>query len=84
MTAQLIDFGTEGLYVLKTAVNRSESHIAHLVHMPQLLHDHLTYAARSDFPLSQATQLVANSRHRGLDGIPADWTLFERFLHSMA
>src|SRR5258708_27550994 len=74
MTAQLIDFGTKGFYVLKASVDRRESHVADLVHLPQFLHDHLTHASRRNFPFSQAAQLVANSGHRGLDGIPADRT----------
>src|ERR1700680_715801 len=83
MTAQLIDFRAEGFYVLKASVNGSESHIAHLVQLPQLLHDHLAHAARSDFPLAQTAQLVADSGHGGLDGVPADRALFERFLHAV-
>src|SRR5260370_16840733 len=84
MTGQLIDFGTEGFYVLKASVDRRESHIAHLVQMPQLLHDHLTHAARSNFPFSQAAQLVANSGHRSFDGVAADGALFQPLLHSVA
>src|SRR5258708_38937293 len=67
MTAQLIDFGTKRFNVLKAAVHRREAHIADLVQAPPLLHHHFPHAPRSDFPLSQAAQLVATSRPRGLD-----------------
>src|SRR3984957_361478 len=83
MTAQLIDLRAEGLYVLEAAVHRSESHVPHFVQMPQLLHDHLAHAARSDLPLTQAAQLVADSGHGGLDGIAADRALFQCLLHSV-
>src|SRR5271156_4238127 len=83
MTAQMIDFRAEGLYILKAAVHRRESHIAHLIQMAQLLHDHLADAARRDFPLAEAAQFVANSRRRRLDGFAAHRTLLERLLHAV-
>src|ERR1700679_1682185 len=71
MPPQLIDFGAKGVHVLKAAVHRSEADVAHLVQVPQLLHDHFSDAARRDFALAQTAQFVADSSYGRFDRFPS-------------
>src|SRR5450755_1900038 len=82
MPPQLFNLSAEGIHILEATVHRREADIAHLIQVPKLLHHHLADAARRNLALTQAAQLVTDTRGRSFDRLTRYRPLLERFLHS--
>src|SRR5580692_4270471 len=82
MMAQSLDLLAEGLHVLEAAIHRCESHVGHLVEVPQFLHDKLTDHARGHLAFAQHPQFVTDAPDGFLDGFRADRPLLQRLGHA--
>src|SRR3569832_509040 len=81
---QALDLFAKGVYVLKAAVHRGETHISDLVEVAQLFHDPLAERARTALALAARTQTLQQMRDALFEPLDRDRALFARAQHASA